>query len=844
MRRFDDELAVVTADGRAVSYRDLAARVDEVRDALGPTRRLVLISGSNTVEMLSAYLAALAGRHPVILVGSDASYGVLRERYDPDVTFGAPCANGGMTERRRGSAHDLHPDLALMLSTSGSTGSPKLVRLSHENVQSNAEAIAQYLELRSDDRAAMTLPMHYCYGLSVVNSHLAVGAAVILGNESVVDGCFWHRFTEFSATSFAGVPYTFDLLDRVGFATMQLPSLRYVTQAGGRLAPDKVRRYARLAGERGWRFYVMYGQTEATARMAYLPPDLTLEHPQAIGIPIPGGSFAIEAADDGNEGELVYRGPNVMLGYAQTPDDLALGRTVDALRTGDLARQTPAGLFEVVGRKNRFAKIFGLRIDLDRVEALLAEHGYSATCAGTDEQIIVAVSSAHDLSVITQMLHDQLALPKRCIRVFAEDDVPRLASGKPDYPALVQIGLDAPTSEPAPPSPDMSADLHWIRRLYAEVLEVDVPDDNATFVSLGGDSLSYVEVSIALEETFGRLPSGWHLMSVHELERSLRRGNQTHHLATDVVLKAVAVLLIVGTHIRLFPLQGGAHLLLAMSGFYFARFVLVPDAPAGPLRRIAPTLRRIAIPTVVCVALVFAAERTYFLPKLLLVDNYIKGGRWPHYWYIDVLVHTLLIVALIMSVPLARRIEQARPFETAMALVGIGLLMRFAVAGGVLPGGTHQTHVVFWLFALGWAIERATSARQQVLVVACAVVGLYGFFDNATRGLIVLVGLGLLCWVPRLPVPRPLHPMIGAIAASSLYIYLTQFEVYPVLLLAFPPIVVLPATTAIGIGIHRGVAAVSVRFRLGRVGHRHVRDGREERSPSRQFGSNSLDSVA
>jgi acyl-CoA synthetase (AMP-forming)/AMP-acid ligase II len=808
--QFDDELAVVAADGQAVSYRELATRVDALRDALGPTRRLVLISGSDTVEMLSAYLAALAGRHPVMLAGSDASYGALLECYKPDVTFGGPGAGGGWTERRRGSAHDLHPDLALMLSTSGSTGSPKLVRLSYENVQSNAEAIAQYLELRSDDRAAMTLPLHYCYGLSVVNSHLAMGAAVILCNESVVDGCFWRRFTDFSATSFAGVPYTFDLLDRVGFDTMELPSLRYVTQAGGRLAPDKVRRYARLGDARGWRFYVMYGQTEATARMAYLPPDLALEHPQAIGIPIPGGSFTIEATDGGEDGELVYRGPNVMLGYAQAPEHLALGRTVDALRTGDLARRTPAGLFEVIGRKNRFAKIFGLRIDLDRVEALLAEHGCKATCAGTDEEIVVAVPAAQDASAIAQMLHDQLALPKRCVRVFNEDDVPRLPSGKPDYPALVRLGLGVPASEPTSHSPDLSAGPHRVRQLFAEVLDVDVPDDDATFVSLGGDSLSYVEASIALEEMFGPLPSGWHLTPVRDLERNLRQRRQTHHQATDVVLRAVATLLILGTHVRLFHLQGGAHLLLAMSGFYFARFMLVPDATAGLLRRVAPTIRRIAVPTVVVMALVFAVERNLSLPKLFLVNNYVNGGRW-HYWYIEVLIQTLVLVALIVSVPLARRIERAHPFATAMAFVGIGLVMRLAVAGELVPGGVLQTHDVFWLFALGWAIERATSAPQRALVLACAFVGLYGFFGNSTRELLVLVGLALLCWLPRVPVPRLLHPVTGAIAASSLYIYLTQFEVYPILLLAFPPVVVLPATVAVGIGIDRGVAAVRAR---------------------------------
>jgi acyl-coenzyme A synthetase/AMP-(fatty) acid ligase len=259
-------------------------------------RRLVLVPGVNELEPVVVYLAALSAGHPVLLVPGDnaTASDALTAAYDPDVVLRRAEGEWVLDEQRSGSAHLLHPDLALLLSTSGSTGSPKLARLSHENVQANAEAIAESLQIRPNDRAVTTLPMHYCYGLSVINSHLACGASVILTDRSVVDPCFWDLVRERGATSFAGVPFTFELLDRVGFEDMALPHLRYVTQAGGRLAPDRVRRYADLGRRRGWDLVVMYGQTEATARMAYLPPDLVAEHPEAIGMPIPGGRFALE----------------------------------------------------------------------------------------------------------------------------------------------------------------------------------------------------------------------------------------------------------------------------------------------------------------------------------------------------------------------------------------------------------------------------------------------------------------------------------------------------------------------------------------------------------------------
>ena len=201
---------------------------------------------------------------------------------------------------------------------------------------------------------------------------------VVLTDLSVVDPCFWAEFSERRATTLAGVPYTFDLLDRVGFAEMSLPSLRAVTQAGGRMAPEQVRRYAALAARAAGTLHVMYGQTEATARMATWHPT-TPRAPRRHRQGDPGGALSLDpTGDDPDVGEPVYSGPNVMMGYAHTAADLARGCELSELRTGDLARRTADGLFEVVGRRSRFAKVVGLRVDLDQVERDLERRGLSA----------------------------------------------------------------------------------------------------------------------------------------------------------------------------------------------------------------------------------------------------------------------------------------------------------------------------------------------------------------------------------------------------------------------------------------------------------------------------------
>ena len=856
LARHGQRPALVTEDGRTITYSALARRVEAVARQLGPRRRLVLVAAPNSLEAVTTYLAALAGGHVALVTGDDPTrLAALVEAYDPDVVAGPGSPDGSgspdcpwsLTERRAGSAHDLHPDLALLLSTSGSTGSPKLVRLSHGNLQANAEAIAGALDIRPTDRAATTLPLHYCYGLSVLNSHLQQGASLVLTGLSVVDPCFWDVFRRQGVTTLAGVPHTFELLERVGFARMDLPSLRAVTQAGGRMAPERVRALAALGRERGWRLHVMYGQTEATARMACLPPSLAEEHPASIGIPVPGGSFTLEPVDDltgPDEGELVYRGPNVMMGYAASPADLARGAEVDRLRTGDLARRTPEGLYEVVGRRSRFAKVVGLRIDLERVERHLAERGVEAFCADAGDALAVLTPAPVDGRELSRDLAQRYGIPGGAVHVLAGEP-PRLPSGKPDYRAIATLATappdpdpTAPAAAPAParePSPE-AATVGGLVALYAELLDRPDASPESTFTGLGGDSLSYVEVSLRLEQALGELPAGWHLVPVRELaarragppaEGRARPWHRWRQVETGVALRALAVLLILANHTHLADVPGGAHTLLALAGFNFARFQLTGSDRRTRVRGILRSASRVAVPSALWIGgLAMLSEGYAWHNPLMLQQVLGDHAQWSdqwHFWFIEVLLYLLVGLATLLALPVLDRAERRWPFGVAIALVGAGLLTRYAVVvpdAGPYRGAT--AYVLVWLFALGWAAQRASSTARRLVVSGLALATVPGFWDSMPgREATVVAGLLLLTWVPAVRLPGLAARAAALVASASLYVYLTHFAVYPHLMAYSSPLA-MAACVLVGVvywkattGGGRRVGALVERLRAG-----------------------------
>ncbi|MDP1820538.1 MAG: AMP-binding protein [Acidimicrobiales bacterium] len=805
LRRHGGRLAVATPDGLLLSYEDLADRVARAAAQLGAEPRLVLIAGANRLDALVWYLGALSAGHPVLLVPGDDDPTVdgFISAYDPDVIVGVR-SGWELTERQAARSHELHPDLALLLCTSGSTGSSKLVRLSRANLQANAEAIVEYLGLGPDDVGVTSLPMAYCYGLSVIHSHLLAGAALIVTDRSVVDRCFWDDARRYGATNLAGVPFTFDLLERSGFESLDLTSLRFVTQAGGRLDPERVRALARQGRRDGWDLVVMYGQTEATARMAYLPPHLAEAHPSAIGRPIPGGSFElapVEGHDDPDVGELVYRGANVMLGYAEEPADLALGPTVDALATGDLARRTADGLFEVVGRRTRFAKVFGLRLDLEHLERLLGQAGFAALCTSDDQRLFVAVEGERQVSAVVELLGGACRLPTSRLVVVPVAELPRRPNGKPDHAAVGALALaalaapaDVPTVPPSPggpaPHPEIHPDVH---RAFAHVLSGVPIAPSDTFVSLGGDSMSYVEVSIALEEALSELPPDWHVTPIRDLAAVRRPRRFVVRTETSVVLRAIAIVLVVGTHIKLFNLLGGAHLLLAIAGYNFTRFQV------GSADR-ARSIARVAVPSMAWLAFASLLDERIHLTHVLLLNGWL-GGDDAHggYWYIESVVQILVPLGLLLAVPAVRGLERRHRFGFPLGVLTAGLLVRFHVIDlPVVEPHDIRPHDISWMFAIGWAAAQAGRARDRLLLSAVVLASVPGYFGEPQREIFVVVGMLLLLWLPSLPLIRPATRVIGAVAAGSLSTYLTHWQVFPPLDDRFGPVVALLGSLAVG----------------------------------------------
>ena len=340
----------------------------------------------------------------------------------------------------------LYDELGLLITTSGSTGSPKLVRQSYTNVLNNAESIAEYLKLDYTERPITTLPMNYVYGLSIINSHFLVGATLLLTDKGIMQKEFWNFFKEQGATSFGGVPYTYEMLDRLRFYRMKLPSLRTMTQAGGKITPELHDKFAAYAKEQGKNFVVMYGASEATARMGYLPADQAVEKRGSMGIAIPGGRFTL-MGDGGmpvtkpmTTGELVYEGKNVTLGYAEKGEDLILGdERHGRLETGDMAQFDEDGFYYIVGRKKRFLKIYGNRVNLDEIDRLIkGEFEIDAASSGVDDHLYIFVTDEKMADPVRDFVIGKTKLNPAAFKVICIDEIPKNDSGKTLYTELTK----------------------------------------------------------------------------------------------------------------------------------------------------------------------------------------------------------------------------------------------------------------------------------------------------------------------------------------------------------------------------------------------------------------------
>jgi acyl-coenzyme A synthetase/AMP-(fatty) acid ligase len=394
----------------------------------------------HSLKSITSYMASFNSGRPTLLVDPDMPADLL---LGLAASYRAQLILGDSTMVLEPSPAIQGLPAQILLPTSGSTGSPRFVRLAPEAVMANASSIINALRIETHHIAPLNLPLFYSYGLSVLNSHLAAGATVMLPQQGILTKEFWLQFDQIGCTSLAGVPHTYRTLRRMRFDPARHPSLKMLTQAGGFLDIDHRTWFHDQMGRLGGEFVVMYGQTEASARMAVLPHDRFYEHERSAGWPIDGGSFRVvidghEEETPDVEGELFYHGPNVMLGYANSYEDLpSPDQMCGQLPTGDLGYVAADGAVYVTGRESRFAKVFGVRVSLDYVEAILAEYAIPSAAFESDDTLTVVIEGPNDVSRLQVEIAGHLRVNRSGVIVHAVQELPRLPSGKTDYRTLI-----------------------------------------------------------------------------------------------------------------------------------------------------------------------------------------------------------------------------------------------------------------------------------------------------------------------------------------------------------------------------------------------------------------------
>lgn len=458
--KFGAQTAFVDESGIMLTYSQLSDETKKIERAV-QERCLVFSLCKNNVGSALGYTAFLNGGIVPVLLNAQMEIEMLRsllDKYCPAFLW-VPKDHENLFDNYNAvyEAYDyvllkthyqkqylLYEQLGLLLTTSGSTGSPKFVRQSYCNILENAKSIVEYLQLDNTERPITTLPMNYTYGLSIINSHLLVGAQILMTEKSLMQKEFWQFFKQQEATSFGGVPYTYEILDKLRFTRMELPSLRTMTQAGGKLNPNLHQKFAEYAHESGKRFIVMYGQCEATARMGYLPAEKSVEKKGSMGIAIPGGTFKL-IDEEGKEinspncpGELVYTGKNVTLGYAECGDDLKNGDERNGvLQTGDIAQFDADGYYYIVGRKKRFLKIYGNRVNLDEMDRMIKDQ-FETECASTgiDDHMYIFLTDDSLADKVRDFAIKKTKLNPAAFKIVVIDKIPQNDSGKVLYKEL------------------------------------------------------------------------------------------------------------------------------------------------------------------------------------------------------------------------------------------------------------------------------------------------------------------------------------------------------------------------------------------------------------------------
>ena len=438
LQEFKNKIALVDTNGKECTYNEILKKVDYINSKI-LQRSLILIIASNSSESIVGYISFVRSNHVSILLDKSFKLEYIKKiikKYKPNYIFSP---KGYLDEYDKNNKiisleyynliktnykkyKSINKKNLLLLSTSGTTQSPKFVRLSSLNLQNNTNSIIKYLKINSSHITLTTMPMAYSYGLSIINTHMQSGSKIIVNDKSIFDKSFWDKLYKYKVTSLGGVPQFYEQLIKLKFEDKQLPFLKYLTQAGGKLDKTSLKYFDKICKNKKIKFIVMYGQTEASPRMSYLQWNKFSIKFGSIGKALEGSKFRI--VDENGKyikkpnitGELVFFGKNVSLGYANNLRDLKKGDiNKGKLFTGDLAYQDKDNYVYIVGRKNRISKIFGLRVNLDDIEKYLRKNNYKVKCIPDNKYLKLAILNNYDTESIKKIIHNFYGINKNFI---------------------------------------------------------------------------------------------------------------------------------------------------------------------------------------------------------------------------------------------------------------------------------------------------------------------------------------------------------------------------------------------------------------------------------------------
>ena len=458
--KYKNNIAIIDKTNFNLSYEQVFSKTDEIQKKI-KIRSLILIVADNSLGSLIAYIFCILNDHVGIIIDSKTNReDILKifKKYQPNYIFSSKEKNfifkkicseefhffdHILMKNKKGKKKELNKNLSLLLSTSGSMGAIKFVKLSKKNLKYNSDSIIKYLKINKDDSTITNLPISYSYMLSIINTHLEVGASIVISKHSLIEREFWETFRNNKVTSFNGVPYTYEMLSKIGLRNIKSNSLKYLTHAGGKIEKKELKEIIKFCKKNDLKFFSMYGQTEASPRISYLKSEFSEKKIGSIGKGIPGNKIYLidkygkKILKPFLEGEIVCEGKNIFMGYSNNYKDLKKNNEKNyKLKTGDLGFFDNDKFFYISGRINKIAKIFGNRIDLSALESLMIKKGFKVACISNNKKIFIFIEKKHNKKNVINTISNITKLNINSFELIKLKHLPRTSNNKISYNEL------------------------------------------------------------------------------------------------------------------------------------------------------------------------------------------------------------------------------------------------------------------------------------------------------------------------------------------------------------------------------------------------------------------------